>query len=72
MAQYLQLLGGQRLQGKSAYDIAVEHGFEGTEEEWLLSIGLPTVTTDNNGDFLRVVDGAWAAVAVGTAEETSF
>ena len=25
--------------GKSAYEIAVEHGFEGTEEEWLGSLG---------------------------------
>ena len=24
--------------GKSAYDIAVEHGYEGTEEEWLASL----------------------------------
>src|SRR5690625_3600761 len=24
--------------GKSAYEIAVEHGFEGTEEEWLESL----------------------------------
>lgn len=24
--------------GKSSYEIAVEHGFEGTEEEWLLSL----------------------------------
>lgn len=25
--------------GKSAYEIAVMHGFDGTEEEWLLSLG---------------------------------
>ena len=25
-------------QGKSAYEIAVEHGFTGTEEEWLESL----------------------------------
>lgn len=25
--------------GKSAYEIAVMHGFEGTEEEWLASFG---------------------------------
>ena len=28
----------QVLQGYSAYDIAVQHGFEGTEEEWLASL----------------------------------
>ena len=27
--------------GKSAYEIAVEHGFEGTEEEWLESLKGP-------------------------------
>jgi hypothetical protein len=34
--------------------------------------GLPTVTTDNNGAFLRVVDGKWEAVTVPNAEEASF
>lgn len=33
---------------------------------------LPTVTTGNNGDFLRVVNGAWAAATVPNAEEASF
>ena len=28
--------------GKSAYEIAVEHGFEGTEEEWLASLDYET------------------------------
>lgn len=31
--------------GKSAYEIAVEHGFQGTEEEWLESlkgVGVPS------------------------------
>lgn len=32
----LQVLG--RLEGKSAYEIAVENGFEGTEQEWLVSL----------------------------------
>ena len=30
--------GVQTIHGKSAYEIAVEHGFKGTEEEWLLSL----------------------------------
>lgn len=33
---------------------------------------LPAVTIDNNGQFLRVVDGAWAATSVSNAEEASF
>ncbi|MBQ9793106.1 MAG: serine protease [Clostridia bacterium] len=31
-------LAGCNLNGKSAYDIAVEHGFKGTEAEWLASL----------------------------------
>ena len=34
--------------------------------------GVPTVTTANNGQFLRVVNGAWAASTVPNAEEASF
>ena len=30
--------GGAGEPGKSAYEIAVEHGFEGSEEEWLESL----------------------------------
>ena len=34
--------------------------------------GLPTVTASDNGKFLRVVGGAWAADAVPSAESASF
>ena len=40
--------------GDSAYDIAVKNGFEGTEQDWLATLGalgsneLPIVTTINN------------------------
>ena len=34
--------------------------------------GVPTVTTANNGQFVRVVNGAWAASTVPNAEEASF
>lgn len=37
-----------------------------------LSAGTPTVTTADNGKFLRVIDGAWAAATVPNAEEVSF
>lgn len=33
---------------------------------------LPTVTASDNGKFLRVVSGAWAAAPVPSAEEASF
>ena len=35
-------------------------------------VGVPTVTADDNGKFLRVVDGKWAAVALESAEGGSF
>ena len=33
---------------------------------------LPAVTSDDNGKFMTVVDGAWAAEAIPNAEEASF
>jgi hypothetical protein len=33
---------------------------------------LPTVTTSNNGQFLRVVDGTWVAATVDGAESATF
>ena len=32
--------------GLSAYEIAVKYGFEGTEEEWINSLGVPTGGTE--------------------------
>jgi len=46
--------GVQTLVGKSAYDIAVEQGFSGTESEWLTSlVGRPgnTPTIGDNGNW---------------------
>lgn len=34
--------------------------------------GLPSVTAANNGDFLRVIDGKWAAASLPIAEESDF
>lgn len=34
--EHIQLVRGE--DGKSAYELAVEHGFEGSEEEWLESL----------------------------------
>lgn len=37
-----------------------------------IPVELPKVTADNDGAFLRVVNGAWSAAAVTAAEEVSF
>jgi hypothetical protein len=44
--------------GASAYEIAVEHGFEGTEEEWLESLkaNVSLVVDEENGACI-VIDG---------------
>lgn len=34
--------------------------------------GLPTVTTADNGKFLQVVNGAWAAATIPSAEGVTF
>ena len=35
-------------------------------------VGVPAVTTSDNGKFMRVVNGAWAAVALESAEGGNF
>lgn len=52
------------IRGKSAYEIAVMHGFKGSEEEWLESLkgemgSLPAVTAADNGKVMMVKDGKW-------------
>ena len=51
---------------------AVNENGKPTEWEAVNMEGVPTVTTVNNGQFLRVVNGAWAAATVPNAEEASF
>lgn len=46
-----QLVDIEQLQGKSAYEIAVINGFEGTETEWLLSLQGITPHIGNNGHW---------------------
>ena len=51
------LAGIGTLQGKSAYDIAVENGFIGTEEEWLNSLkGSSPVIGDNGHWIINNID----------------
>ena len=51
------LAGTEALQGKSAYDIAVENGFIGTEEEWLNSlIGSSPIIGENGHWIINNID----------------
>ena len=34
--------------------------------------GLPTVTTEDNGKMLQVVDGAWSAVTITDGNEVAY
>lgn len=43
--------GAGALQGKSAYDIAVKNGFEGSEQEWLKSLEGVTPRIGENGNW---------------------
>ena len=54
--------GAEVIQGKSAYDIAVDNGFVGTEEEWLESL---KGTDGKDGENLKIVDIYEAAKAEG-------
>ena len=51
---------------------SVNENGQPTEWEAVDMEGVPTVTTANNGQFLRVVNGAWSAATVPSAEEASF
>lgn len=55
-------------EGKSAYDIAVENGFDGTEEEWLASLkGDPGQDGNDGQDAVNPFKGWFNAVVTGEA-----
>ena len=54
--------GMQGEQGLSAYDIVVLNGFEGTEDEWLLSLNPSEVSKDPNNIIQKKIDGMFAPV----------
>lgn len=53
-------VGGQGRQGYSAYEIAMSMGFEGTEEEWLLSLNPAEVSKDPDNILQKKIDGMFA------------
>ena len=51
------IAGAGSLQGKSAYEIAIEQGFEGSEADWLKSLEGESPHIGENGNwFLGDVD----------------
>lgn len=49
--------------GKSAYEIAVEQGFQGTEQEWLKSLEGQSPHIGENGNwFIGEVDTGYSAM----------
>lgn len=53
-------VGGQGEQGYSAYEIAMTLGFEGTEEEWALSLNPAEVSKDPDNILQKKIDGMFA------------
>ena len=55
--------GDTGLQGLSAYDVAVANGFAGTQDDWLISLGVTTVSISAKpGNTLTTEeDGVYAA-----------
>ena len=50
-------LGGQLVRGFSAYEIAVQNGYQGTEAEWLESLKGEPGKTGDMSSALTIVDG---------------
>lgn len=46
-----QTVQNSELKGKSAYEIALENGFEGTEQEWLRSLQGESPYIGENGNW---------------------
>lgn len=62
-AQWIESLkGAQGVSGKSAYDIAVEHGYQGTEEEWINSFSGGQGMNLIAGDGIKIKDGTISTI----------
>ena len=54
--------GPQGENGASAYELAVENGFEGTEEEWLASLEVGNFTSTVTGEIATATDSTDAPI----------
>lgn len=52
----LNIAGGRGREGKSAYEVAVAHGFVGTEQEWLDSLKVSCETYNSIYEFPNIGD----------------
>lgn len=67
------IIGQQGADGKSAYQLDVEAGFEGTVEEWLKSIrsNIQLIgNSEHNGSFINL-NGIISSPIVGSVEENN-
>lgn len=70
VVEVTEITGGHRVTitdatGTQTFDVM--DGEDGADGD--VGSGLPSVTTDDDGKFLQVVDGAWAAVALADVSE---
>lgn len=56
--------GRDGIDGESAYEIAVRHGYEGTEEQWTADMHKRELPEGKEGYILQFVSGAWTATDV--------
>lgn len=67
-----------KVETMEVYEYMVDNGLVNEDELYLVQETttneneLPSVTTANNGAFLRVVNGTWAVSTMANAEEASF
>lgn len=54
-AQLVALIQAGAMRGKSAYEVAVDNGFEGSEEEWLNSLHGYLLTDQDKADIADIV-----------------
>jgi hypothetical protein len=54
-AQLVALIQSGEMRGKSAYEVAVDNDFEGSEEEWLASLHGYLLTDQDRADIAAIV-----------------
>lgn len=71
-ARTLDWNGNEILAGKLTVGANPTNSMDVVTKSYFEANGLPSITSSDNGKFLRVVDGAWAAVAITDADGVSY